>query len=210
MLKFSNFIIIFLILLTEAVFASSKIYLIRHAEVQIKNPGWCNTKETQSYKEEYNIAQVRNFNPDIVLEKIDNSESIDTVFCSPQLRALETAGLLFNNQIALNINKNLMELDYSVIRVPLLKLPVKVWLTISRISWMAGVNRKENPTLKQRIQSLEEYSNELIAFTEMHGESVVIAHGAVNREMIKILKKKGWKLGEKDGFGNLSVNCLIK
>ena len=199
-----------MILLSEVVFASSKIYLIRHAEVQIKNPGWCNTKETQSYKEEYNIAQVRNFNPEIVLEKIDNSELIDTIFCSPQLRALETANLLFNKQVALKINKNLMELDYSVIRVPLLRLPVKVWQTISRISWMAGVNRKEIPTLKQRKQSLEEYSSELITFAERHGESVVIAHGAVNREMIKILKKKGWKLEEKDGFGNLSVNCLIK
>ena len=210
MLKFRNSIIIFLILLSEAVFASSKIYLIRHAEVQIKNPGWCNTKETQSYKEEYNIAHVRNFNPEIVLEKIDNPELIGTVFCSPQSRAIETAGLLFDKQVALKINENLMELDYSVVRIPVIKLPVKAWQTISRISWMAGVNRKDKPTLKQRKQSLEAYTSELITFAEKHGESVVIAHGAVNRELIKILKKKGWKLEEKDGFGNLSVNCLIK
>ena len=199
-----------MILLTEAVFASSKIYLIRHAEVQIKNPGWCNTKETQSYKEEYNIAHVRNFKPEIVLSKLDNPETIDSVFCSPQLRALETARLLFNNQVALKINENLMELDYPVIRFPYLKLPVKAWQTMSRISWMAGVNRKEKPTLKQRKQSLEEYSEKLIGFAEEHGKSIVIAHGAVNREIIKILKNRGWKLEEKDGFGNLSVNCLVK
>lgn len=148
-----------MILLSETVFASSKIYLIRHAEVQIDNPGWCNTKETQSYKEEYNNAHIRNFNSEIVLYKIDNPETIDTVFCSPQIRAVETAGLLINNQVALKIDKNLMELDYPVIRFPIIKLPVKAWQTISRISWMAGSNQNKEPTYRQRKLSLEKYSN---------------------------------------------------
>jgi len=192
------------------VFAESKIYIIRHAKVKIENPGWSNTGEIQSYKEEYNTAQIEVFDPEIVLNRIDHPELIDTVFCSPQSRAIETANLLFNNQVNLKIDNNLMELDYPVIGLPLIKMPVKTWLTISRISWMAGINRKEKPTLKQRKASLEFFSNEIIAFAETHEKSVVIAHGMVNRELIKILKMKGWKFENRDGFGNLSVNCLIK
>lgn len=198
-----------MILLSEAAFASSKIYIIRHAKVQIENPGWCNTKETQSFKNDYNTAQIHTFEPEIVLNQIDHPELIDSVFCSPQLRAIETANILFNKQVTLKIDNNLMELDYPVIQMPVIKIPVKVWLTISRISWMAGVNRKEKPTLKQRKQSLDFFSDELITYAETHGKSIVIAHGAVNRELIKILKEKGWKFEDKDGFGNLSVNCLV-
>jgi broad specificity phosphatase PhoE len=75
---------------------------------------------------------------------------------------------------------------------------------------MAGNNQEENPTYRQRKQDLEIYSNEIITYAETHGNSVVVAHGVVNRELIKILKKKGWKFEHRDGYGNLSVNCLVK
>jgi hypothetical protein len=37
-----------------------------------------------------------------------------------------------------------------------------------------------------------------------------VAHGMVNRELVKILKNHGWEYCEngKDGYGNLSVNCF--
>ncbi len=192
------------------IFAGSKIYLIRHAAVQIENPGWCKVKRAHSYKEEYNNAHVRVFDPGVVLNRIDQSETIDTVFCSPQLRAVQTAELLFNKQVVLKIDEGLMELDYPVIRFPLIKLPLNAWLIISRVLWMAGNTRKEKPTLRQRKAGLEKISNELISYAGIHGKSVVVAHGMVNRELIRILKKKGWEFEHKDGFGNLSVNCLVK
>lgn len=199
-----------LFFLSVNIFASSRIYLIRHAAVQINNPGWCNTQTAHNYREQYNINSVQVYDAERVLNKIDHPETIDTIFCSPQLRAVQTAILLFNNQVSLNINENLMELDYPVIQFPLIKLPVKAWLTISLISWMAGNNQDKKPTYRQRKQSLENYSNELIIYAETYGKSIVIAHGMVNRELIKILKKKGWKFENRDGYGNLSVNCLVK
>ena len=198
------------IFISVNVFAGSKIYLIRHAAVHIENPGWSSAQRIQSYKEEYNIAHVKVFAPEAILNRIDHPETIDSVFCSPQLRAIETANLLFNKQMNLKIDNNLMELDYPVIRMPLIKMPVKTWLTISRISWMAGINQNNKPTYKQRKKDLKFLSNELITYAEKHGKSVVIAHGMVNRELIRILKKKGWKFEQKDGLGNLSVNCLVK
>ena len=199
-----------LIFLSDNVFASSKIYLIRHATVPMENPGWCSTQIAFKYKLTYNTTSVQIFDPDVVLRKIDHPETIDSVFCSPKLRAIQTANLLFGNQVKLNINENLMELDYPVIQLPLIKLPVKVWLTASLISWMAGNSHNEKPTYKQRKQDLENYSNELITFAETHEKTAVVAHGVVNRELIRILKRKGWKIVNRDGNGNLSVNCLIK
>ena len=103
-----------------------------------------------------------------------------------------------------------MELNYTMIQFPLLKLPVRLWQAISLIYWMAGNNQNDNPTYKQRKQDLEIYSNGISTFAETHGKSVVIGHAMLNRELMKVLKKKGWKLEHNDGYGNLSVNCLVK
>ena len=199
-----------LIFLSINTIAGSKIYLIRHAPVQIESPGWCNTQTAYNFRVQYNINSVEIDNAEMVLNKIDHPETIDTVFCSPQLRAIQTAELLFNKHVNLKINENLMELDYTVIQFPLIKLPVRAWLGISMIKWMAGKKQVDKPTYNQRKQDLEIYSNELIIFAETHGKSVVVAHGMVNRELMKILKKKGWKFENRDGNGNLSVNCLVK
>lgn len=209
MTRIDLFITFILIFLSVNAFSNSKIYLIRHATVPIENPGWCSSQIANEYKVLYNNTSVQKFNPESVLKKIDGFETIDTVFCSPQLRAKQTAELLFDKSINLKINKNLMELDYPVIKWPLLKLPVKVWLTTSLIAWMAGNNQNKELTYRQRKDYLENYSLILIAYAETHGKTVIVAHGVVIREIIKILKKKGWSFEDKDGYGNLSVNCLI-
>lgn len=190
--------------------AVPKIYLIRHATVNIEKRGWSNTHTVYAYRVQYNINSVCKFDAQSVLNKIDHPETIDTVFCSPQNRALQTAVLLFNTQVKLRINENLMELDYPIMQFPLIKLPVRVWQTISLASWMAGINKQDVLTYKYRKQSLENYTNELIAYAEKHGKTVVVAHGVLNSELIKILKKKGWKFENRDGYGNLSVNCMVK
>ena len=203
---FITFIFIFI---SVNAFSNSKIYLIRHAKVPIENSGWCSSQIANEYKVLYNNTSVQKFDSEMVLKKIDRYETIDTVFCSPQLRAKQTAELLFGKNVNLKINENLMELDYPVIKWPLLKLPVKVWLTTSLIAWMAGNNQDKELTYKQRKDYLENYSLTLIAYAETHGETVIVAHGVVIREIIKILKKKGWTFEDKDGYGNLSVNCLV-
>ena len=206
--KFYLFIILLSLSINSS--AQSKIYLIRHAAVQIEKPGWCTAQTAHNYREEYQINSVKINNANAALDKIDNPATIDTVFCSPLVRAVETANMLFNNQVELKINDNLKELDYEVIKFPFLRLPVRVWHTISLLKWMRCNFQSKKPTYKQRKQSLKVYSDEIITYAETHGKSVVVAHGVLNRELIKVLKKKGWKLEHKDGYKNLSVNCLVK
>lgn len=199
-----------LISLPQNVSAGPKIYIIRHAEVDIEKPGWCSSKKAYIYREDYNKAPIRYFDPKVTLIKIDNPEEVDTVFCSPQLRAIQTALILFNNSVILNINDNLMELQYPVIKWPVIRMPARVWTSISLLIWMAGIKNDTIPTYRQRKKSLEIYSEEIIDFAERHGKCIIVAHGVVNREVIRILKKKGWKFEDEGGYGNLSVNCLKK
>ena len=204
------FWVLLLIFTGKTAFANPKIYLIRHAAVDLKKPGWGTSKNSEEYKKAYNIAGIETFNPEKVLQKIENDTSIDTIFCSPQQRALETALMLFGENRILKTDNVLTELDYPVVQVPVLQLPVKGWLFVSRITWMAGINRREKTGYQKRLDELNTFSDELIKFAQKEGIAVVVAHGMVNRELVKILKARGWEFCEngKDGYGNLSVNCL--
>ncbi len=189
---------------------NSKIYLIRHAKVDLKIPGWRNSKDAALYKEEYNQTDIRPFNPSKVREKIKSFESIDTAFCSPQLRAIETASILFRNGVILIVDSVLVELNYPVVKIPVLQFPTRGWLLVSRITWTAGINPGNKLSYRERKNELEVFSDELANFATRNGSAVVVAHGMVNHELVKMLKNKGWHFcpGNRFSYKNLSVNCL--
>jgi len=208
---FQHIVLLILIILPEMTsFASPKIYLIRHATVDLGKPGWGTSKQSAEYKEAYNFAGIETFNPEEVLQKIKNIKGLDTVFCSPQPRAQETAVMLFGEKVVLKTDSILTELDYPVVHVPVIQLPVKGWLFVSRVTWMAGINRGEKTGYRDRLEELNAFSDELIKFTYRNGLAVVVAHGMLNRELVKILRTRGWEYCDngKDGYRNLSVNCL--
>ena len=208
---FQYIVLLLLIILPEIkTFANPKIYLIRHAAVDLRKPGWGTSKNSAEYKEAYNFTGIKAFNPNEVLQKIKNHESLDTVFCSPKKRAQETALMLFSENVILKTDSVLAELDYPVVRVPVIQFPVKGWLFMSRVTWMAGLNRGKKTGYQDRLNELNTFSDELIKFAHRNGQAVVVAHGMVNRELVKILKTHGWEYCEngKGGYGNLSVNCL--
>ena len=193
----------------NGLFAQSEIYLIRHAQVELDTPGWINNKTAIAHKQTYNQSPIMAFDADEVLAKIDHIEAIDTVFVSPQPRARETATQIFGNRVYYRIEPQLKELEYPVVRIPVLILPTAVWLGISRGTWMLGLNNRQLPTLKEEMQELEIVADELIAFAERNQRTVAVAHGMVNRQLKKILKRKGWRVMENEGHKNLAVNKLV-
>jgi broad specificity phosphatase PhoE len=190
--------------------ASSKIYFIRHARVDLKKPGWQNSKNAALYKEEYNRTDIKPFNPERVWEKIEFFENIDAAFCSPQLRVIQTASVLFHNGVILNIDSALVELDYPVVKIPVVQIPAKGWLLVSNVTWRAGINPGNKISYRKRKEELEIFSGELADFAARNGSAVVVAHGMVNRELVKIMKDKGWHFcpSNRNRHKNLSVNCL--
>lgn len=209
-MKYKLLIRCFLLALPLPLTACPKIYIIRHAEVQFDRPGWGSSLEAYVFKAEYNSSPIRNFDPGPTLAKIENHEHVDTVFCSPQARAIQTTKLLFGEKVGLRINENLMELQYQVLDWSFINMPVRAWLASSMLVWMMGANDNDIPSYRERKRKLECFSEEIIAYSEIHGSGIVIAHAVLNRELIRILKKRGWKLEHREGYENLSVNCLVK
>jgi hypothetical protein len=210
MIKFFVFLLFAALMLPGKSQPPSKIYLIRHAKVDIKNPGWGNSKAAHLYKEQYNQSPIRNFNANEIKEKIENFETVDTVFCSPLKRTAETASIIFGEDAVTKTDSVLAELDYPVVKFPAVQLPVKVWLLISRGTWMMGKNDKKKKNYQCRKKELRVYSQKLIEYTSTHEIAIVVAHGMVNRELKKILKEEGWKLGNHYDFSTLSVNYFEK
>lgn len=190
--------------------ANPRIFVIRHALVLLEKPGWVSSESAAQYKTAYNNAPIAILSPYDVLQMIEGYESTDSIFSSPQSRALRTAELLFGSNAVIIADSTLMELDYEVVQIPFLHLPVNTWLLISRISWMMGVHRGGLPARKERVKDLYLLSDEVIRYAQSNSVAVIVAHGLVNREFIKILKSRGWTYCQqgRGGFGNLSVNCL--
>ena len=85
-----------------------------------------------------------------------------------------------------------------------------MWLFISRITWMAGINRGEKTSYKDRLEKLNIFTDVLVKYAHRNGLAVVVAHGMLNRELVKNFKARGWEFCEngKEGHGNLSVKCF--
>ena len=193
----------------SGLFAQSEIYLIRHAQVDLDVPGWISYKAVIAHKQQYNQSPIVAFDADEVLAKIDHADAIDTVFVSPQLRARQTAKQIFGSRVYYRVEPRLKELEYPVLRIPVLRLPTAVWQGLSSTTWMIGINKGHVPTLKEDVKELNIVADELISFASRNQRTVVVAHGVVNWQLKKILKQKGWCVIKNEGHKNLAVNKLV-
>lgn len=194
---------------TPGLYAQNEIYLIRHAKVNLSTPCWINYKMVIAHRQAYDQSPIVDIDAAEVLAKIDHFNEIDTVFVSPQMRARQTAIQIFGNRVHYHIDSGLKELDYPIVCIPLVIMPTPVWLGLSRATWMMGVNTQGIPTLKEEMEKLKIVADELIIYARRNQRTVVIAHGMVNRQLRKILKRSGWKVMHSEGHTNLAVNKLV-
>jgi len=187
----------------------SKICIIRHAKVAIAKPGWGKTSDAKKYKMEYNTSSVITDIPENVQIKIKQFNDLKSVHCSLLPRSEQTAKLLFGDSINIIADSRFNELDYPVIDVPLLKLPVKFLLSTSRLLWFLNLNNKSVDSFKTKKNEIKKLVDDLVKLADEERTIVIVGHGIQMRQMIKELKKRGWKPGNLEGYKNLSMNCLV-
>ena len=178
--------------------AQHRVFFIRHAKVDLAHANWITANQAQQYKHQYNHAPITAFKPNSVLSKIDLN-SIDTIYCSPLSRSQHTAAILFGSQPTYIIKHELKEIDYKIIRLPLLKLPANFWFGFSRLVSMINMQH-EKQTVAMWAKWIEKQTKTR--------DIVIVGHGFQIRETIRYLKKKNWKVIRKEAYRNLSVNCL--
>jgi broad specificity phosphatase PhoE len=132
------------------------------------------------------------------------------VYCSTLLRSQLTAKAIFGEQVHLKVNHNFREFERKIFSLPLLRLPIWLWLVAARILWFLGFNSKGIETFKEAKQRARQCAELLQEDAYQNISTVLVAHGLLNNFIRWELKQMGWHLSINGGNSFLSVHVLTK
>jgi len=184
-----------------------QIILIRHAEPKIKRKGWTTFYEAVDLRHAYDTVEVYEISKSPVIVRPDEVKNIR---CSPLVRARTTAEQLFETGHHIIYDSTFIEFRNEVIPIPWIKLPLKFWLVTSRLFWMAGLHSDHVPNLSTEKQRARRGMEKLTTWAEEEKRIVLVAHGFLNRYLIRYLKKAGWQHSFDGGYGYANVQVLTK
>lgn len=183
-----------------------EIYLVRHAQVDLETPGLCFSGKAQKVHEQYDESPVVAFDPEPVRQQID--ASYPAVYTSTLPRAIETAIRLFPDHDSIQASALFNEYDLSIISLPILPLPYKLWTGLSRAVWFLHLNRHDESRSDAK-QRMREATDLLVTRSRKQRATVLVAHGFLIADMRRELKKRGWKIIVNGGNKNLAVTKLV-
>jgi broad specificity phosphatase PhoE len=183
------------------------IFLVRHYAPDVERSGFFNAKEATSFLAAYYAANLIKapFNHPTGLPK-----KVNKVYCSMLPRSIQTAVLLFGEEVELVQNEEFNEFQRRIFRLPLLKFPIEVWLAGARLLWMLGLNDHGIESFKEARQRARVCAENLANHAEIEHEVILVAHGFLNAFIRRALKKLGWIVINQSGNGYLGVTELIK
>jgi len=182
-----------------------KVILIRHAKPLISRKGFFDYQKAQEFIVDYDEAGVEE-----IKEKIHVfDEEISLVYCSTLNRAKATASAIFGSKVVLVEMEMFREFERRIPQIPLLFLPIGLWLLIARVSWLLGIT-KGVESFKQAQKRLQTAVAFIEQKTRENGSFILVAHGLLNRSLIKKMAKKGWKRSSGNHFNYLSIHILEK
>jgi len=117
----------------------SQIILLRHGEPELDKGGWRKRKEAIKFIKDYDSVGV--YSPGYLPVKLHPDE-IDIIFTSTLNRSVSTADQLFKNFESQQAHAIFREFERKIFSFPNVKLPLKWWLTSSRVFWLMGFNKK--------------------------------------------------------------------
>ncbi|WP_299824100.1 histidine phosphatase family protein [uncultured Pontibacter sp.] len=190
---------------TEKPLLPKRIFLIRHARPNLPKAGLYSNAAARKYISDYDAAAVEEF---ILQHETIPFEEIDKVFCSTLPRSQLTAKAIFGDNVQLKIDKAFREFERRIFSLPLLRLPIKLWLVSARILWFLGFNSKDIETFKEARQRARLCAKTLSADASTNHTTVLVAHGLLNNFISRELQKLGWQVKQKGGHGFLSITML--
>ena len=182
-----------------------RIFLIRHARPNLPKNGLFSYKAASQYITDYDAAAVEEF---VLEHESIPYDEIDKVYCSTLPRSQLTAKAIFGDSVLLKIDKAFREFERRMFSLPLLRMPIKLWLVSARILWFMGFNSKDIETFEQAKQRARQCAEILASDAAEHNTTVLVAHGLLNNFIRKELQRMGWRKTLDEGHGFLSVTML--
>jgi len=183
-----------------------QIIIIRHGAPEINKNGWFSYKAAKNYIKAYDTVGVSSIKePPVILEPHEEVK----IFSSSLFRAYDTSLKIFHDEDAIYMDSAFIEFQREIIPLPLI-LPIKGWTGISRFFWMIGLHSSAVPSFRSE-KSRAAMDAELLGEAAMqHGKVILVAHGFLNKYIIRNLKKNGWDHSYNGGNDYLAVQVLTK
>lgn len=182
-----------------------RIFLIRHARPLVEKKGLFNAATARQYIFDYDAAAVEEF---VLQNEFIPYKEIKRVYCSTLLRSQLTAKAIFGEEAEFIVDPNFREFERRIFSLPLLRLPIKLWLVTARILWFMGLNSRDIETFKEARRRAKLCAALLEKEAMEQGTAVLVAHGLLNNFTMRELRKKSWQLVSAGGSGFVSVNIL--
>lgn len=183
-----------------------QIILIRHGNPEINRNGWFSYKAAKNYIVAYDSVGVRNFEqPPVILEPNEDVK----IYSSSLFRAYDTALKVFGNNVDINLDSTFIEFQREIVPLPII-LPIKGWTGLSRFFWMIGLHSSHIPSFRSE-KSRSESDAVILQKAAMENKKVILmAHGFLNKYIVRYLKNMGWDHSYNSGSDYLDVQVLTK
>ncbi|WP_101445757.1 histidine phosphatase family protein [Pontibacter ramchanderi] len=193
--------------LAETSHTKARIFLIRHARPMVPKKGYFNKAAAQGYISDYDAAEVEQF---VMEHESIPYQEVKQVYCSTLVRSQLTARQIFGEKVELIVRHEFREFERRIFSLPLLRLPIRLWLVSARVLWMMGLNSKGIESFRQAKQRAREAASFLAEQATQNPPVVLVAHGLLNNFLRWYLQDMGWKSILHEGSGFLSVTMLEK
>jgi hypothetical protein len=183
-----------------------QIILIRHGNPRIKKKNWYSYKEAFNYIYTYDTVGVYDF--DVPPVEIRSDETVE-IYSSPLNRAYDTARKTFGESNEIKIDSTFIEFQREIVPLPLV-LPINGWTSLSRFFWMIGLHSDDIPSFRSERNRAKSGGNILEMAASENNKIILVAHGFLNKYIVKYLKENGWDHSYQGGNDYLAVQVLTK
>jgi broad specificity phosphatase PhoE len=186
---------------------AGKIFLIRHARPMVSKKGYFSAADARTFISDYDAAEVEAF---VLQHEAIPYKNIKQVYCSTLVRSQLTARQIFGDEVKLIIRYEFREFERKIFSLPLLRLPIRLWLVGARALWMMGLNSQGIETFRQAKKRARECAALLAEDAQHESAVILVAHGLLNNFIRWYLQDIGWKASLHEGSGFLSVTVMEK